>query len=308
MRWQTWIRRRSPFLTALIFYPPSRYASHFFPPFVTPELSHSLITRHVPTFKSIAGAAALAGQTAAGRAIEALDACPQVKQLLSDLTTEVTAEAATAATQAVAAKLPALLFAALDKRTDGVVGSVSGRLDAEAVRDRKVSDERELGTFLDWLGLPVPTNLAQRTGAALVLLLRRPYLRMEALRILGKLEPAILAPHAIAVCGMLLASNPKVRVEAVRTLRALPRFITRGVNFDSQEARAREMGGFRLGDLRRHVVGRLGWYKCRLRLRVRSLVFHWYALPYRPSGPGHARDVKAWDQMVGSMDGGLEER
>ena len=274
-----------------------------------------MITRHFPTFKSIvgaaqsiAGAAARAGQTAGGNAVDALDVCPQIKQLLIALTLEVTTAAATAATEAVAAKLPALLFAALDKRTDGVVGSVSSRLDAEAVRDRKVSDEKELGTFLDWLGLPVPTNLAQRTGASLVLLLRRPYLRMEALRILGKLEPAILAPHAIAVCEMFVASDWKVRVEAVRTLRALPHFITRGVNFDLQEARAGEMDGFNLGDLRRHVVGRLGWYKCRLRLRVRSLVFHWYALPYRPSGPGHAREVKAWDQMVGSMDGGLEEK
>ena len=38
-----------------------------------------------------------------------------------------------------------------------------------------------------------------------------------------------------------------VRVVAMDTLRALPRFVTSGVNFDSE-------------DLRSRLLGRLGWY------------------------------------------------
>ena len=49
--------------------------------------------------------------------------------------------------------------------------------------------------------------------------------------------------------------------------------------------------------LRSRLMGRLAWYRCRLRLRVRRTALYWYALPYRPSGPGHARDVEAWGQM-----------
>ena len=50
------------------------------------------------------------------------------------------------------------------------------------------------------------------------------------------------------------------------------------------------------------------WYKCRLILRVRSHVIYWYALPYRPSGPGHARDVEAWDWMLeGTTNCTIEE-
>ena len=46
------------------------------------------------------------------------------------------------------------------------------------------------------------------------------------------------------------------------------------------------------------VLGRLKWYRHRLRLRVQRLALYWYALPYRPSGPDHARDVEAWDRMI----------
>ena len=49
--------------------------------------------------------------------------------------------------------------------------------------------------------------------------------------------------------------------------------------------------------MRNYLMGRVGWYRLRLRLRLKCLLLYWYALPYRPSGAGHARDVEAWDQM-----------
>ena len=50
--------------------------------------------------------------------------------------------------------------------------------------------------------------------------------------------------------------------------------------------------------IRSRLRGRLGWYRYRLRMRVRRLALYWYALPYRPGGPGHARDVDAWRQLT----------
>ena len=103
---------------------------------------------------------------------------------------------------------------------------------------------------------------------------------------LGKLEPAKLAEHANAVVAKLEDSNENVREEALDLLRGLPRYISehRVDIFDSRPVRSR-------------LLSRLGWYRCRLRLRVQRLALYWYALPYRPSGPGHARDVEAWEQM-----------
>merc|ERR1712070_553821 len=120
--------------------------------------------------------------------------------------------------------------------------------------------------------------------------------RYRALQTLGKLEPATLVQYANAVLN-LLEDTHLVRVlfgvdgtlttmspQVTRTLRGLPRFVTHGVDFHAPELRSR-------------LLGRLGWYKCRLILRVRSHTLYWYALPYRPSGPGHARDVEAWNLM-----------
>ena len=117
--------------------------------------------------------------------------------------------------------------------------------------------------------------------------------RLDALRTLGKLEPATLAQHAEAVAARLEDSHEIVIDDAEDTLRALPRFIIRGVDFESD-------------DLRSRLLGRLGWYRCRLRLRVNRLALYWYALPYRPTGPGHARDVEAWARMSGNQ--GQRER
>ena len=109
-----------------------------------------------------------------------------------------------------------------------------------------------------------------------------------ALITLAKLEPATLAQHADALLEDLEDEEGQVFEAAMYTLRALPRFVTRpGDFFDSRSVRSR-------------FLGRLGWYKCRLRLRAQSLALYWYALPYRPSGPGYARDVESWGQMVGA--------
>ena len=103
---------------------------------------------------------------------------------------------------------------------------------------------------------------------------------------LGKLEPAKLAEHAGAVVARLEDSDERVRARALDLLRGLPRYVSEHhVDiFDSRPVRSR-------------LLGRLGWYRYRLRMRVRRLALYWYALPYRPSGPGHARDVEAWEQM-----------
>ena len=87
-------------------------------------------------------------------------------------------------------------------------------------------------------------------------------MRELALQTLGKLALATLAPHFDAVL-----TRRGDRVEKVR-------------------------------EKARQLSGRLRWYRCRLRLLcVERLALYWYALPYRPSGPGHTRDVRKWDQM-----------
>ena len=128
-------------------------------------------------------------------------------------------------------------------------------------------------------------------------------MRGAALETLGKLEPATLVQFAFTVLRILgdsqylldalddwaFREDWTVRDVAMDTLRTLPRFVTSGVNFDSE-------------DLRSRLLGRLGWNKCQLRLRVRSLALYLYALPYRPGGAGHAQDVEAWDQMQMEID------
>ena len=93
-------------------------------------------------------------------------------------------------------------------------------------------------------------------------------------------------------------SSWRVRRAAWNTLTMLPRYVRyaiRGV--DCNELLSRELDHGEVEELRSRLLGRVAWYRCRIRLRVRSLSLYWYALPYRPSGPGHARDVEAWGQM-----------
>ena len=139
-----------------------------------------------------------------------------------------------------------------------------------------------------------PAMLAQHADAVLARLEDQPephaHVRKEALMTLAKLEPAKLAQYANAVLAMLEDVDHDVREEAMRTLRALPRFVTRpGDFFDTRSLRSR-------------LLGRLGWYRCRLPLRVQRVALYWYALPYRPSGPGHARDVEAWGRIAENQD------
>ena len=108
--------------------------------------------------------------------------------------------------------------------------------------------------------------------------------RVGALSMLGILKPWTLAQHAYAVIERLNDSN-RVQGIARRTLHYLPGFVTQDIDFQAANLRSR-------------LLGRLGWYKYRLRMRVRRLALYWYALPYRPSGPGHARDVDAWRQLT----------
>ena len=168
-------------------------------------------------------------------------------------------------------------------------------------------------TALQTLSKLEPTALAQRADAVVLRLDDSDEeVRSAALLVLGSMEPAALAKHANAVLAKLgdtemLAEETRsnaleipwldsasvrdsVRDVAVLTLQNLPDFVTRGVDFEAEN-------DFQAANLRSRLLGRLGWYRCRLRMRVRRLALYWYALPYRPSGPGHARDVEAWDRM-----------
>ena len=110
-------------------------------------------------------------------------------------------------------------------------------------------------------------------------------MRQKALRTLGELEPAALAQYADAVIARLEDSAEWVRNTALTTLTALPLAVTRDIDLTSCNVRSR-------------LLGRLAWYNYRVRVRVKRIALYWYALPYRPSGPGHARDVEAWGRMV----------
>ena len=134
-----------------------------------------------------------------------------------------------------------------------------------------------------------PATLAQHAHTIVAMLENSDWtVRLCALETLGELEPATLAQHALAVVARLEDSDGKVRQMACHTLTMLPRYVrhaTRGVDSTFEELRSR-------------LLGRIAWYRCRIRLRVRSLSLYWYALPYRPSGPGHARDLEAWNHMI----------
>ena len=117
------------------------------------------------------------------------------------------------------------------------------------------------------------------------------HLSEMALEVLDKLEPATLAQHAAALIAVFVQGNFEafgLRGEAMRLLRKLPCYLIRDFDFDDST----------FAYLQPRLLRRQGWYKLRLRLRVERLALYWYALPYRPSGPGHARDVEAWDRMI----------
>ena len=116
-------------------------------------------------------------------------------------------------------------------------------------------------------------------------------MRIAALRSTRVLfDAATLLQHAGSVIARLEDSDECVRCAAFDALQRLPRCVLRGLSLESDDLNS-------LNKLSSRLLGRLGWYKCRLRLRVKGVALLWYALPYRPSGPGHARDVQTWDQM-----------
>ena len=153
---------------------------------------------------------------------------------------------------------------------------------------------------LDTLRKLEPPTLARYADAVVARLEDSEWeMRHAALKTLGNLEPATLARYADAVATRLEDSDESVRdAQLVRraawdTLRKLPRAVTRDLHLTSKKKGA----DVHVAHVRSKVLGRASWYRCRLRLRVRRLALYWYALPYRPSGPGHARDVAAWDRM-----------
>ena len=120
----------------------------------------------------------------------------------------------------------------------------------------------------------------------------------DALNTLGKLEPEALVQYASSVAAKLDDRlKPSVRGKAFDILSALPHYITRGIDFTSEELRTRVVTHSDSSDLRSRLVGRAGWYRYLQRMRGRPIAIYWYALPYRPGGPGYVRDVEAWDHI-----------
>ena len=174
---------------------------------------------------------------------------------------------------------------------------------------------------LKTLGKLDPAALAQHADAVAARLEDSNWwVRSEALRTLGKLNPTVLAQHADAVAASLAEHYVTVRHNALMALgklepvtlaqpalvaaiahrlddryfgvaetaldiaKTLPKALTSNLDLVSAGGRSQ-------------LIGRAAWYRCRLRLRWRRVALYWYALPYRPSGPGHARDVEAWERM-----------
>ena len=153
---------------------------------------------------------------------------------------------------------------------------------------------------LETLGNLDTATLAQHAGAVVARLEDLNWLvRRAALDTLAKLEPMTLAQLAGIVVARLEDPSGYTRSVACQALEMLPRYVryaTRGVDCMELRLRALDHGAYEY--LRSQLLGRVAWYRCRIRLRVRSLSLYWYALPYRPSGPGHARDVEAWNHMI----------
>ena len=135
------------------------------------------------------------------------------------------------------------------------------------------------------LGKLEPVTLAQYADPVVARLEDASWVvRRQALSTLCNLEPVTLAQHAKALITKLEDSSEHVRNAALTTLAALPLVVTQDIDLKSSDVRSR-------------LLGRLAWYNYRLRVRVKRIALYWYALPYRPSGPGHTREVEAWRRM-----------
>ena len=152
---------------------------------------------------------------------------------------------------------------------------------------------------LEMLANIEPATLAQHAIDALAERLGDPNanVRKMALEMLANIEPVTLAQHAIAAIKRLDDHNEDVRSSASAAVRKLPHFVTR-VTVNIFDARS----------VPRRLLGRMGWYKLRLRLRARSIVWYWSELTYRPSGAGHVREAQVWDRMFGKQGTAVEKR
>ena len=162
-------------------------------------------------------------------------------------------------------------------------------------------EDRVRARVLVTLGKLDPVTLAQHAGAVLARLEDDDArVRERALETLGKLDPATLAQYAADVLARLEDPDDKVRKTAYFIIRTLPCYVLRGVTLRvvNLEVLSRGLDRGTYEYLRSHLLGRIAWYRCRICLRVRSLSLYWYALPYHPSGPGHARDVEAWGHVI----------
>ena len=153
---------------------------------------------------------------------------------------------------------------------------------------------------LETLGKLEPATLAQHADAIVARLEdSHSDVRKAALETLAQLKATTLAQHAGAAVARLGDPSRQVRATACHTLEMLPRYVryaTRGV--DRKQLLSRALNHCEVEELRSQLLGRVAWYRCRIRLRARSLSLYWYALPYRPSDPGHARDLQAWNHMI----------
>ena len=142
-------------------------------------------------------------------------------------------------------------------------------------------------TVLLTLGSLKPAKLAQHAAAVAAKLESNFHERRAALETLAKLEPAALAQYAEAVIARLEDSETELRIAALDTLSGLPRYITRGIDFDTEEvflevrswkrydySSESEVRHYTEG-LSSRLLGRLRWYRCRLRLRVKQLALYW---------------------------------
>ena len=144
---------------------------------------------------------------------------------------------------------------------------------------------------METLGKLEPAKLATHSHAVAARLMDcQGSVGLKAFETLRKLEPAKLAQHTRDLLLTFGDPDDNLLGAAIVTLKKLPRFVSRVLDFDKLHIA-------QLYPLRLRILGRLAWYRYRLRLRVQRLALYWYALPYRPSGPGHARDVEAWGRM-----------
>ena len=172
---------------------------------------------------------------------------------------------------------------------------------------------------LETLSRLPPATLAQYADAVVAMLEDRDAgVAQEVLAMLGHLDPKMLAKYADAVVARLEDEDGEVRCQALQTLGKLE---LGGISavlgyslktiFDQMQdpdQRVRQAALEVLSKIATKAFprfkpivstrARLRWLMYGLRLRVQRIALYWYALPYKPSGPGHARDIKTWERMI----------